>query len=156
MLLERVSISAAVIRRIYRRLRKEPRLTGKENDDVRFMMSIKVNPKDLTGAPPPALEDAIGRHIEKMTSAGVLVTTGGLAPPVDGKTVRATGGRLSVIDGPFTEAKEIVGGFAIIRAASTDEAIQHGRDFLQLHIDVLGPSYTGELEIRQIFGPEED
>lgn len=123
---------------------------------MRFMMMIKAGPGDFAGPPPAALEAAIGRHIEEMTKAGVLVTTGGLAPPADGATIRVANGRLSVVDGPFAEAREFVGGFAIVRAASRDEAIQRGRQFLQLHIDALGDAYTGELEIRQVFGPEED
>ena len=81
---------------------------------MRFMMMIKANPADFTGPPPAALEAAIGRHIEEMTKAGVLVTTGGLAPPNEGATVRVASGRLSVVVGPFAEAREVVGGFAII------------------------------------------
>ena len=125
---------------------------------MRFMMMIKANVQEFEeGAPPPpALEEAIGNHIEKMMKLGVLVTTGGLAPPSQGSTIRVGGGTATVIDGPFTEAKEVVGGFAILQVSSREEAIARGREFMQLHIDALGPSYTGELEVRQIFGPDAD
>ncbi|HUF35068.1 MAG TPA: YciI family protein [Gemmatimonadales bacterium] len=64
--------------------------------------------------------------------------------------MRAAGGKLSVVDGPFAEVKELIGGYAIIRAKSREEAIEHGKQFMSLHLKVLGPSYTGQLEVRQL------
>ena len=61
------------------------------------------------------------------------------------------GGKTSVIDGPFAETKELVGGFAIFDLASKEEAIESGKQFMQIHADILGPSYEGELEIRPMF-----
>jgi hypothetical protein len=58
---------------------------------------------------------------------------------------------LTVIDGPFAEAKEVIGGYAILRARSKEEAIDFGKRFMEVHREVLGPSYEGELEIRQMF-----
>ena len=56
-------------------------------------------------------------------------------------------------DGPFIESKEVIGGYAIVRAKSKEEAVEMGRDFMKLHVDVLGASYEGELEVRQMFDP---
>jgi hypothetical protein len=76
--------------------------------------------------------------------AGRLVATEGCLPSALGARVRMDNGKLSVTDGPFTEAKELVGGFAILQAKSKDEAIQLAKDFLQ----VVG---DGECELRQIY-----
>jgi len=77
---------------------------------------------------------------------------GGLAPTSQGARVRVGRGKVSVTDGPFTEAKELVGGYAIIEVKSRAEAVEIGKDLMQLHGDVLGPTYEGEVEIRQIVG----
>lgn len=103
----------------------------------------------------PKFEAAMGRHIEELTSSGVLLGMGGLSPLSQGARVRAAGGRLTVTDGPFIESKEIVGGYAIVRAKSKEEAIEMGKAFMQLHLDALGPSYEGSVEVRQMFDPEE-
>jgi hypothetical protein len=75
---------------------------------------------------------------------------GGLLPSSKGARVRVGGGKLTVTDGPFGEAKELIGGYAIFRVKSREEAIELGKGFMKLHADVLGPSYEGELEIRQM------
>lgn len=120
------------------------------------MMMVKADKNYETGAPPdPKLIAAIGALAEKMTKAGVLLETGGLLPSAMGARVRAGGGKLTVIDGPFTEAKELIGGYAILQAKSKAEAIELGKTFMQTHTDALGPSYEGELEIRQLFDPSD-
>lgn len=103
---------------------------------------------------PPSQEHmaAMGRLIEEMTTAGVLLGTEGCQPSAKGARVRREGGKFRVVDGPFAEAKEIIGGFALINVRSKDEAIMWTRRFL----DVAG---DGESEIRQLhemedFGPE--
>ena len=86
---------------------------------------------------------------------GILLETGGLLPSSFGARLHAANGQINVTDGPFSEAKEVIGGYAIIRAASRAGAIENGRRFLQVHIDILGPSYQAELEFRQLYdGPE--
>ena len=118
---------------------------------MRFLMMVKADKDFEAGRPPnPALMAAIGGLSEEMGRAGVLLETGGLLPSSAGAKVKVAGGKLSVTDGPFTESKELVGGYAIIQAASKAEAIAHGRRFMSLHAEVLGPSYEGELEIRQL------
>src|SRR5262249_31746665 len=87
----------------------------------------------------------------KMPKTGALISTGGLAPSSMGAKVRVSGGKVVVTDGPFTETKEIVGGFAIVDVASKEEAIAIAREFWQLHADVLGPSYAGGGEMAKCF-----
>jgi hypothetical protein len=72
-----------------------------------------------------------------------------------GAKVRVSGGNVVVTDGPFVETKELVGGFAIVDAGSKEEAIAIAKRFWELHVEVLGPSYEGGGEIRQMFHLEE-
>ena len=121
---------------------------------MRFMMIVKADPSYEAGRPPdPALFAAIGKLSAEMAKAGVLLQSGGLLPSSKGARVRASGGKLTVTDGPFAETKEIIGGFAILEAASKDQAIRLGTEFMQLHVDVLGQAYEGTLEIRPMFDP---
>jgi hypothetical protein len=123
---------------------------------MRYMMMVKADSNYETGAPPDArLIAAIGKHAEDMARAGVLLETGGLLPSSQGARVRAAGGKLTVTDGPFIESKELIGGYAILQASSKEEAIELGKIFMKIHVDVLGPSYEGELEIRQMFDPSD-
>jgi len=128
---------------------------------MKYLMMVKVDPNTEagrrfeSGAPPdPGLVAAIGKHAEDLAKAGVLLGTGGLLPSSNGARVRAARGGLSVTDGPFIESKELIGGYGILRASSKEEAIELGKTFMQIHLDVLGPSYEGELEIRQMFDGE--
>jgi hypothetical protein len=67
-----------------------------------------------------------------------------------GARVRAAGGKLTVTDGPFIESKEVIGGYGILQSKSKEEAIEMGKAFMQMHVDILGPSYEGVLEIREM------
>lgn len=121
---------------------------------MKFMMMVKAGKAYEAGEPPTKeLLDAIGQITREMIEKGVLVDTGGLLPSRTGARVRVAGGKLTVLDGPFTETKELVGGYAILKVPSRDEAIALGRRFMKLHADVLGPAYEGELEIRQLAEP---
>ena len=129
---------------------------------MRYMMMVKADRNSETGrnyeagAPPdPKLMAAIGKHSDEMTKAGVLLETGGLLPSSKGVRVRAAAGQLTVTDGPFIESKELIGGYGILEAGSKQEAIELGKAFMKIHVDVLGPSYQGELEIRQMFDGSE-
>ena len=95
---------------------------------------------------PPSPEEmaTMGKLVEEGFKAGWLVATEGCLPTALGARVRRDGSKISVTDGPFTEAKEVVGGFAILKANSKEEAIQLTKDFLK----VAG---EGECEIRQIY-----
>jgi hypothetical protein len=95
---------------------------------------------------PPTQDHMVkmGQLIEEFTNSGVLISTEGCLPSAKGARVRLSNGNFTVTDGPFAEAKEIVGGFALIRANSKEEAIEHTKKFLKVAGD-------GESEIRQIF-----
>lgn len=124
---------------------------------MRFMMMVKGSEKYEAGEPPPPeLMAAIGKLEAEDRRRGIVLESGGLMPSSKGAKIRAGRGKLTVTDGPFSEAKELIGGYAIIQAGSKKEAIEHGKRFMQVHLDVMGPSYQGELEIRQLmdFGPE--
>ncbi|HKD03935.1 MAG TPA: YciI family protein [Terriglobales bacterium] len=100
---------------------------------------------------PPTQEEmvAMGKLIEEGMKAGWLLSTEGCLPSSLGARVRRMGGKLSVTDGPFTEAKEVVGGFAILQAKSKEEAIDLLRKFLMAVGD-------GECELRQLYEEKAD
>src|SRR5215468_10064044 len=119
---------------------------------MRFMMLVKANKESEAGAAPnPELMAALAKLADKATARGALITAGGLLPSSQGVRIRVARGKTSVIDGPFAETKELVGGYAIFDLKSKEEAIEAGRRFMQLHADILGSSYEGELEIRPMF-----
>jgi hypothetical protein len=124
---------------------------------MRFMLIAHANKDSEAGVPPnPKLMAAIGKLAEDMAKAGVLVGMGGLAPTATGARLRLSGGKVTVTDGPFTETKEIIGGYAIVQVNSKEEAIALARRFWEIHAEVLGPSYEGSGEVRQLFGPPDD
>src|SRR5262245_11529695 len=121
---------------------------------MKYMMMVKADKNYETGMPPdPRLIAAIGKLSEEMMRKGALLETGGLLPSSKGAKVRVTSGKLSVTDGPFIESKEVIGGYGVLQANSKQEAIELGKAFMRVHLDVLGPEYEGELEIRQMFDP---
>jgi len=119
---------------------------------MRFMMLVKH--AENQGPPPKELMEAIGKLAEQDTKAGKIIGSGGLAPTAQSTRVRVSGGQVKVIDGPFTEAKEIVGGYAQFELKSKQEAIEGAIRFMELHRKHW-PGWEGETEIRQIFGPED-
>ena len=123
---------------------------------MRFMMIVKATKESESGKTfNPELMAAVDKASQDMAKAGVLLATGGLLPSSNGARVRVAGQKLFVTDGPFAETRELIGGFAILKADSRAEAIEMGKAFMQLHADILGPSYEGELEIRQMMDMEE-
>jgi len=116
-------------------------------------MMVKACADYEAGLPPrPELMAAIGKLSQEAARAGILLASEGLQPTSKGALVKVSGGKLRVLDGPFSETKEVIGGYAILQASSRDEAIELGREFLQVHADVLGDSYEGQLEIREMAG----
>jgi hypothetical protein len=112
---------------------------------MQFLMYTTEQPD--TGAPPsPEMLAELGKLNEDTKKAGILVTTGGLNSK--GTRVRLSGGKFSVTDGPFIEAKELMGGFAVIQVNSLEEAVAWAKRFRTIVGD-------GESEIVQIFGPED-
>jgi len=116
------------------------------------MMIVKSAEK--WGFPPKELMDAIGKLSEDAVKAGTMLGNGGLLPTATGTRVRLSGGKLTVTDGPFTEAKEVVGGYAQFELKSKEEAVEATTRFMELH-KIHWPGWEGETEIRQMFGPED-
>ena len=109
---------------------------------MRFLSLYKCPERNTT--PTPEEMARMGKLIEDGMKSGNLIATEGCLPSALGARVRIDSGKYTVSDGPFTEAKEVVGGFAIIDAASKDEAIAYIREFL----GVVG---QGECELRQVY-----
>ena len=111
---------------------------------MRFLSIYKTVERNT----PPTQQEmaAMGKLIEEGMKAGWLLATEGCLPTTLGARVRRSNSKISVTDGPFTESKEVVGGFAILKAKSKEEAIELARQFLQI-------AGEGECELRQIYEP---
>jgi hypothetical protein len=119
---------------------------------MKFMIMTKADANYEAGLPPnPELGIAIGKLAEEFVKSGALVEMGGLLPSAKGARVQLAQGVLTVTDGPFAEAKELIGGYAIFRLNSKQEAAELAKRSLRLHQEVLGPGYQGQCEIRQMF-----
>lgn len=117
---------------------------------MKFMLIAKADKNYEAGVPPrPELMAAIGTLSEKWAKEGVLLETGGLLPTSKGARLRLSGGKVEVTDGPFSEAKEVIGGWAMVRVNSKAEAIELAKIFLDVHAEVLGPSHEMHAEVRQ-------
>jgi hypothetical protein len=117
---------------------------------MQFMMMVKS--AENSGPPPKQLIDAMSKLTEEAVKSGAMVQAGGLGPTAQSTRVRLSRGQVTVIDGPFAEAKEVVGGFAILDLKSKEEAIESAVHFIELHKEHW-PGWEGESEIRQVFGP---
>jgi hypothetical protein len=109
---------------------------------MRFLSIYKT--AERTTPPTPQEMATMGKAIEEAMKAGWLLATEGCLPTTLGARVRRSEGKLTVTDGPFTESKEVVAGFAILKAASKEEAIELARNFLLIAQD-------GECELRQLY-----
>lgn len=115
---------------------------------MRFFM-YTLGDENVPMAPPtPELMVEMGKFMEEATRSGALLQTGGFGPSSLGAKVSLAGGTFTVTDGPFTEAKELIGGWALVQAASKADAIEWAKRFLS----IVG---GGESRIRQVFGPED-
>jgi hypothetical protein len=108
---------------------------------MRFITIVKT--RETGAIPSPALIAKIGQLGEEAAKQGVMVGMGGLGPTALGARARLANGKITVTDGPFTEAKEVIGGFAIYDVASKKEAIEWTRRFLEAHIGL----WDQELEV---------
>ena len=116
---------------------------------MRILGMLRATEHSEAGAPPSKeLMERMGTFVEEVTKAGVMLATDGLLPSAKGKRIRLKGGKVTIIDGPFTESKELVASYALFQVKSMDEAIHWTTRFLQ----VLG---QGECELRPIFEPED-
>jgi hypothetical protein len=116
---------------------------------MRFMY-IVTSPHP--GPPTPELLEAMHKLADREIKAGRMLDNGGLMPLATGARVRIAAGHLSVIDGPFVEAKEVIGGYAIFELRDKDEAVAMATEFMQLHKDLM-PGWEGTCEVRAFAGP---
>ena len=113
----------------------------------RYLSLVQIDESTAPAeGPSPELMQRMGELIEEITKAGVMLETDGLAPTSQGKRVHWSGGQLSVTDGPFTESKEVVGGYAIMQCKDKAEALEWAKRFLKVH----GDDWTLTLEVREI------
>ena len=115
---------------------------------MRFLSMVRH--KEAGRQPTERLMNEMGKLIEEMTRTGALVSTAGLTPTSEGKRLRWNRGKLSMTDGPFTETKEVVGGYAILEAASMKDAVELTKRFLAVH----GDEWDVECEVRPLAMPE--
>ena len=121
---------------------------------MRYLMLVSATKDYEAGQQPdPGLVAAMVNLIGDLVKAGKLIDTAGLLPTSHATRIRVANGKLTVTDGPFAETKEQIGGYAMFNLSGKEEALKLGRDFMQLHIDHLGSSYVGQLEIRPIEEP---
>ena len=113
---------------------------------MKFMTIVKT--RESGARPSPALIARIGKLGEEAAQQGKMVGMGGLGPTTQGARARLANGKITVTDGPFTEAKEVIGGFAIYDVASKQEAIDWTRRFLEAHVGLWDQEL--EVEIRQM------
>jgi len=119
---------------------------------MRFMMLVKSD--ENAGPPPKELMDAITKLCEDEAKAGRMLDAGGLAPTAMSTRVRLSRGQVTLLDGPFTETKEVIGGYAQFEFKSKEEAVESAVHFMELH-KKHWPGWEGESEVRQIFGPHD-
>lgn len=121
---------------------------------MRFMCIVKH--KEGPVEVPPALYEAINKLGEEAAKAGcVMVSRGGLLPTAEGTRIKLAGGKITMTDGPFAEAKEVIGGFAIFEAPSKAEVLKWSMRFMELHKQHM-PAWDCENEIRQMYGTGEE
>jgi hypothetical protein len=114
---------------------------------MRYLSMVKS--AEDQGPPPQEMLEAMGRLAEEAVAEGILVELGALLPTAAGVRMRLSGGKITVSDGPFAEAKEVVGGYAFLEAASREEAIAGAERMLEVHRRYW-PEWEGEVEIRPV------
>ncbi len=119
---------------------------------MRFMMIVKHS--ENQGPPPKELMDAIAKLSEEAVKAGTMLGAGGLKPTAQGANVRLSGGKVTVTDGPFAEAKEVFGGYAQFEVKSKQEAVESAVRFMELH-KKHWPGWEGVTEVREMYPPDE-
>ena len=119
---------------------------------MRYMAFISM--PEAETPPPQALVEAMGEHVQKSFAEGTLVDTGGLYGPDAWTEVRLAGGTVTTTDGPFAEATEVVGGYAIIEVRDHAEAVEQAQRMIAIHAEHW-PEWSGSCTVRRIAGPDE-
>ena len=112
---------------------------------MQFLSIVRVN-ESGDKRPDERLMNDMGQLMQEMTDAGILLDTAGLRPTSEGRRLRLRDGRITQVDGPFTEAREVIGGYAILEVPSMVEALAATRRFLEVH----GDGWNIECEVRQM------
>jgi hypothetical protein len=116
---------------------------------MKYLSFVRSSEKYRDVQLPAAMMEAMGKLIEKFTKEGALVDTGGLAPSRHGFRMRLANGKLTTTDGPFIESKELIGGWAILKADSKAEILRLTTEFMELHRKYW-PEFEGECEVRPV------
>ena len=119
---------------------------------MKYLSFIRHSESYRQAPPPAALLEAMDKFVGKSRKEGTLVDTGGLLPSKDGVRVRLDRGKITVTDGPFSESKEVIGGWAILKTDSKAEAVRIATEFMELHRQYW-PEFEGESELRPMFEP---
>jgi len=119
---------------------------------MKYLTFIRHSESYRQSGPPAALMEAMGKFVERSMKDGTLVDTGGLLPSKEGARVRLANGKITVTDGPFTESKEVIGGWAILELKSKEDAIRVATEFMELHRKHW-PGFEAESEVRPMFDP---
>jgi hypothetical protein len=120
---------------------------------MRVLTLLKMS--ESVGEPPEELYGAMDATIKEIDASLTLIDTNGLLPSAVAATrIVSTGGRSTVLDGPFTESRELVGGYAIVEVDTFAQAVEAARKIIAVHEDHW-PGWEGEAEVRQIMGPED-
>ena len=119
---------------------------------MRYMVMLSM--RSDVGAPPPALMEAMDSAMAEAFASGLMIDAGGLMPMADSTQLTIRAGALSRVDGPFAEAKEVVGGYAVLDVRSHEEAVEGARRMMQVHLDHW-PGWEGSAEVRRISEPED-
>ena len=119
---------------------------------MKYLTFIR-HPESYRDTPPPAaLMEAMGKFVERSRKEGALVDTGGLLPSKEGFRLRISQGKVAVTDGPFSESKEVIGGWAILQADTKAAVTRIATEFMELHAKHW-PGFEGECEVRPMFEP---
>jgi len=120
---------------------------------MQFLMLIRIaNDTDYEAgkAVPPELDAAMGELIGEWSKTGAFVSAAGLKPTSQASRVRLSSGKVMLTDGPFAEAKEVIGGFFILEAPDRAAAVAMTKSFVDLHAKILGKDFLLECEVRQV------
>jgi len=119
---------------------------------MRYMVFVKM--REDVGVAPAELQEAMGAAMQEAFAAGSMIDAGGLGGAARATEIRLSGGQVTMTNGPWTEATEVAGGYAIVEARSHEEAVESARRVIEVHKDHW-PGWEGSVEVRPISGPPE-
>ncbi|HEV2286429.1 MAG TPA: YciI family protein [Steroidobacteraceae bacterium] len=121
---------------------------------MKYMTFIRHSESYREAGPPKALMEAMDAFVQRLIREGAFVDGGGFKPSREGVRMHLAKGKLTVLDGPFTETKEVIGGYAILEAATRADALRIATEFMELHRRHW-PEFEGEAEVRPMLSPGE-